>query len=67
MIQGVCPICGKRFEIASIADHPGFPFCSNRCKLVDLGRGIGGRYGVPGVEARPETDPAASSEEENEE
>ena len=27
-----------------------FPFCSERCKLVDLGRWLDGKYQVPVVE-----------------
>jgi len=39
-----CPICGKSFEIERLSDQPSFPFCSDRCKLVDLGRWIDGTY-----------------------
>jgi tRNA threonylcarbamoyladenosine biosynthesis protein TsaE len=39
-----CPICGARAEPAAEA----FPFCTRRCRLVDLGRWMGGRYAVPG-------------------
>ena len=27
-----------------------FPFCSERCKLIDLGRWLDGKYQVPAVE-----------------
>jgi len=47
MIKGKCPICSKRFEIASLDENPAFPFCSDRCRLIDLGRWIDGRYTVP--------------------
>ena len=50
MIRGRCPICGKVFETPSPADWPGFPFCSDRCKLIDLGRWIDGDYGIEGEE-----------------
>jgi endogenous inhibitor of DNA gyrase (YacG/DUF329 family) len=30
---------------------PDFPFCSSRCKLIDLGRWLGGKYHF---EAEPE-------------
>ncbi|NOZ22328.1 MAG: DNA gyrase inhibitor YacG [Planctomycetes bacterium] len=33
-----CPHCGKTLEYQSIKDYPHFPFCSERCKLVDLGK-----------------------------
>ena len=50
MIQGRCPICKKAFETPSIDAWPGFPFCSPRCKLIDLGRWIDGDYLIPGKE-----------------
>ncbi len=47
MIRGRCPICSKRFEAARLDDAPFFPFCSERCRLVDLGRWIDGNYTIP--------------------
>jgi hypothetical protein len=47
MIKGRCPLCSKRYEIENIDDQPGFPFCSERCKLIDLGRWIDGAYELP--------------------
>jgi uncharacterized protein len=42
-----CPICGKpALEAAK-------PFCSDRCRDVDLNRWLSGSYVVPG---RPEAD-----------
>ena len=46
-MQARCPICGKTFEAAPAALPPGFPFCSERCKLIDLGRWIDGSYSIP--------------------
>ena len=44
-----CPICKK-----PVSDDPPangaknyFPFCSERCKLIDLGRWLEGRYQIP--------------------
>jgi tRNA threonylcarbamoyladenosine biosynthesis protein TsaE len=37
-----CPICGKTVDQQS----PTFPFCSPRCRLVDLGRWFSGHYGT---------------------
>ena len=37
-----CPICGKP---ATEASHP---FCSERCRDVDLNRWLSGSYVVPG-------------------
>ncbi|MDB5576478.1 MAG: hypothetical protein JWR80_1654 [Bradyrhizobium sp.] len=42
-----CPICGKPAAEASK------PFCSERCRDVDLNRWLSGSYVVPG---RPEAD-----------
>ncbi len=36
-----CPICGKPSE----PQHR--PFCSARCRLLDLGRWLGGDYRIP--------------------
>ncbi len=44
-MQKTCPICGKAFSISPLPES--FPFCSGRCKLVDLGNWIDGRYRVP--------------------
>ena len=51
MIKGRCPICRKGYEAQALADLPTFPFCSERCRLIDLGRWAGGNYAIPGPEA----------------
>ncbi len=48
MIRGRCPTCSKSYAIAALGDLPSFPFCSDRCRLVDLGRWIDGKYAIPG-------------------
>ncbi|MDR3634825.1 MAG: DNA gyrase inhibitor YacG [Isosphaeraceae bacterium] len=48
MIRGRCPICSKTYEIQALADLPTFPFCCERCRLIDLGRWIDGNYAIPG-------------------
>jgi endogenous inhibitor of DNA gyrase (YacG/DUF329 family) len=63
MIQGKCPTCGKRFEVESLDKWPSFPFCSDRCKLIDLGRWIDGDYVIPGPPV--EKKPAAGAEDED--
>jgi endogenous inhibitor of DNA gyrase (YacG/DUF329 family) len=56
-----CPLCGK----VTVADEsrplsPSFPFCSERCRLVDLGKWYDEEYRVskpavpPGVDAADE-------------
>jgi endogenous inhibitor of DNA gyrase (YacG/DUF329 family) len=48
MIKGRCPICSTEFAVAKLDDLPSFPFCSDRCRLIDLGRWIDGAYAIPG-------------------
>ncbi|NIQ39036.1 MAG: DNA gyrase inhibitor YacG [Proteobacteria bacterium] len=43
----VCPICKRETHWRR---NPTRPFCSERCKLIDLGSWIGGEYVIP---ARP--------------
>lgn len=43
-----CPICKREVpEPQPDAPRGHFPFCSDRCKLIDLGRWLGGRYQIP--------------------
>jgi endogenous inhibitor of DNA gyrase (YacG/DUF329 family) len=46
-----CPICGKP-EVEAYR-----PFCSARCKQVDLGRWLGERYRLPSDEGPGESEP----------
>ena len=43
-----CPECGRP------ADPEHRPFCSARCRQVDLGRWLKGDYAIPGEAADPE-------------
>jgi uncharacterized protein len=45
-----CPICKKPSE----AKH--HPFCSPRCREVDLNRWLGGHYAIPAEEADEPTE-----------
>jgi hypothetical protein len=38
-----CPICDEVMP-APMAEYPEFPFCSQRCKTIDLGRWLGEGY-----------------------
>lgn len=40
-----CPICSAPVTISP--EGGSFPFCSPRCKLIDLGNWLDGRYAVP--------------------
>jgi len=39
-----CPICGRSF---TTTDSPALPFCSDRCRQIDLGRWLRECYSVP--------------------
>jgi hypothetical protein len=51
-----CPTCRK----IVLAADPDFPFCSNRCRVIDLGRWISGGY----VISSPVNDPDSGGEAE---
>lgn len=54
-----CPTCKKPVKSAD----PDFPFCSERCRLIDLGKWASGEY----VISSPLTDTSDVSEEESDE
>ena len=54
-----CPICRK--AVAPRAANDAYPFCSPRCKLLDLDRWLGEAYRIP---AEPVGDGAGTPEEE---
>jgi endogenous inhibitor of DNA gyrase (YacG/DUF329 family) len=65
MIRGKCPICGKTFEIEKLDALPSFPFCSDRCRMVDLGRWIDGAYAIPGpAQSEPTAVPEAEEDDD---
>ncbi|TDI16995.1 MAG: DNA gyrase inhibitor YacG [Acidobacteria bacterium] len=39
-----CPTCGQKIS----SDSPFIPFCSPRCRLLDLGKWLDGDYSIPG-------------------
>jgi hypothetical protein len=49
-----CPICGKDVQI----DDPFMPFCSDRCRIIDLGNWASEKYVIftPAEGSRPEED-----------
>ena len=48
-----CPICRRNFDSDQTE---AMPFCSNRCRLIDLGKWFNEEYGLP-------VDPEAEEEE----
>ncbi len=55
-----CPTCNKPVKSE---DNAFLPFCSERCKLIDLGAWFDEKYSVPGNPVDLEGEPQA---EENE-
>jgi uncharacterized protein len=47
-----CPQCGKIMECDPA--NPYRPFCSERCKLIDLGQWASEAYRIPEVEKKEE-------------
>jgi len=48
-----CPVCRKVMDKASqqsSREHKVYPFCSSRCKLIDLGKWLDANYSIPTVE-----------------
>lgn len=46
-----CPECGR----ASVREH--YPFCSDRCRAVDLNRWLAGSYAIPVSDEDANLDP----------
>ena len=54
-----CPICRKEVS----RENPDFPFCSERCRTIDLGNWASGKY----VVSTPLTSTSSVEENSNEE
>jgi endogenous inhibitor of DNA gyrase (YacG/DUF329 family) len=56
MKKVLCPICEKKMDGQGPKEWPDWPFCSPRCKLIDLGRWLGEEYrlGTTTEEADPD-------------
>jgi endogenous inhibitor of DNA gyrase (YacG/DUF329 family) len=49
-----CPICKKEVSPTS----PEFPFCSERCRIIDLGNWASEKYVIPSApQSKPEEEP----------
>lgn len=53
-----CPICKKEVALGD----PEFPFCSERCRIIDLGNWASEKYVIPGP---PLTPPDLDKEEDD--
>jgi uncharacterized protein len=54
-----CPICRKQVQL----DDPFAPFCSDRCRIIDLGNWASEKYVIP-IPADP-LDPTEIPDEED--
>ena len=62
-----CPVCNREF---TKEESNAAPFCSERCRTIDLGRWLGESYGLPTVpdpdaDELPEEDPRRENGEAN--
>ena len=48
-----CPICNAAMP-GDWSEYPDYPFCTKRCRTIDLGRWLGEGYRVPTNEADDE-------------
>jgi endogenous inhibitor of DNA gyrase (YacG/DUF329 family) len=44
-----CPTCGRSIEWSD--QSPFRPFCSERCRVIDLGAWLSAKHAIPGEEA----------------
>ena len=58
-----CPICKKLVK----AGEPDFPFCSDRCRSIDLGKWATGAYVIPSTETDDAEDAIVSLDNKEEE
>lgn len=59
--MSACPIC--RASVRPRAKNPIFPFCSERCKALDLGRWLTEAYRIAAEQAPDETEQRGDPEE----
>lgn len=56
-----CPTCERAVEWST--SSPWRPFCSERCKLIDLGAWAAEQHAIPGGAAETEDKPKTEDEE----
>jgi hypothetical protein len=61
MFKVRCPICERWLKGGSTHDWPDFPFCSARCRLIDLGRWLDQDYAI--VPEQELEEPASDDED----
>jgi endogenous inhibitor of DNA gyrase (YacG/DUF329 family) len=58
-VKIICPICKNA---TTWEENPWRPFCSERCKLIDLGKWVTEEYKIP-VKTEEETEEQGEKEE----
>ena len=53
-----CPICRK----IVLASDPEFPFCGERCRLIDLGAWLSEKHAIPGAASETGEDSSPSAD-----
>lgn len=54
-----CPICDR--DVVARSGNAAFPFCSPRCKTIDLGKWLDEEYRVPVEDSNDEVPEEAAS------
>jgi endogenous inhibitor of DNA gyrase (YacG/DUF329 family) len=57
-----CPTCGRQTEWSENA--PFRPFCSERCRLIDLGAWLSEQRSIPGEGSPAPVEPLPSDDED---
>jgi uncharacterized protein len=52
--NSACPVCGA--PVGPRPENAAFPFCTERCRTIDLGHWLDERYRIPSAES-PADDP----------
>jgi endogenous inhibitor of DNA gyrase (YacG/DUF329 family) len=55
-----CPVCDSKVNLATT---PTVPFCSDRCRLIDLGRWLDEAYALPDTKRPGENDNEEAGED----
>ena len=58
----ICPICK---DTTTWEENPWRPFCSERCKLIDLGKWVSDEYKIP-IKSEEEIEGIAEEEKKEE-
>jgi hypothetical protein len=60
-VKIICPICKNT---TTWEENPWRPFCSGRCKLIDLGKWVSEEYKIP-VKSEEETEGVTEEEKKD--